>query len=169
MCLGTAHSTAWSISVRLGSFADLGWTLMCLGLAGAAELTGLCSSSLRPAQQYFLSKVGKQGRDPKGVERLMHRLELIHKHFCHCLSNRSFGQVQGQVWWVRGDLGSSWQWVELHSHPAKGAGTRMGGGRGQLQLTYKRRALGKSRALSGPALSSLKEEGGWMILPAQLP
>ena len=77
MCLGTAHSTAWSISVRLGSFADLGWTLMCLGLAGAAELTGLCSSSLRPAQQYFLSKVGKQGRDPKGVERLMHRLELI--------------------------------------------------------------------------------------------
>lgn len=53
--------------------------------------------------------------------------------------------------------------------PCKGCGYENGGGRGQLQLTYKRRALGKSRALSGPALSSLKEEGGWMILPAQLP
>ena len=75
MGLGTAHSTAWSIAVRLGSSADLGWTLTGLGLAGAAELTGLCSSSVRPAQQYLLSKVGKQGRDPKGVEHLIHRLE----------------------------------------------------------------------------------------------
>ena len=91
----------------------------------------------------------------------------MYKHFCHCLSNRPFGQVQVQVQWGRGDLGSFLQWVELHSHPAKGAGTRMGGagtrmggGRGQLQLTYKSRALGKSPALSGPALSSLKGGGG---------
>lgn len=86
--------------------------------------------------------------------------KLIYKNFCHCLSDRSFGQVEVQVRWGRGDLGSFLQQAELHSHPAKGVGTRMGGGQGQLQLIHKSRALGKSPALSGPALSSQKEGGG---------
>lgn len=95
MGLGTTHSTAWSIAVQLGSFADLGWTLTCLSLAGAAELTGLCSSCLRLVQQYFLSKVGKQGRDPKGVECLIHGLETDIQEFLPLFVRQVFWPSRG--------------------------------------------------------------------------